>query len=90
MVGPWTEWDHVVKIDPDKELPDGETFADVCATGTDAIAIGGTTGVTEGKMEAVIDATAQYDVPVYQEPSSSSVVIHSRHLDGYLVPTVFN
>ena len=28
----WDEWDHVVKIDPDKTLVDGETFEDVAAT----------------------------------------------------------
>ena len=50
MAGPWSEWDHVVKIDPDKTLVEGETFADVCRTGTDAIEIGGTTGMTEAKV----------------------------------------
>ena len=49
MTTPWADWDHVLKIDPDKELAGDETFADVCATGTDAIEIGGTTGMTAGK-----------------------------------------
>ena len=90
MSGPWTEWDHVLKIDPDKTLVDGETFEDVCRTGTDAIAVGGTTGMTEEKMERVIDATGKYDVPVYIEPSHSEAVVHSDALAGYLVPIVFN
>ncbi|WP_246987033.1 phosphoglycerol geranylgeranyltransferase [Halorientalis marina] len=90
MSGPWTEWDHVLKIDPDKTLVDGETFEDVCETGTDAIAVGGTTGMTEEKMERVIDATGKYDVPVYIEPSHSEAVVHSDALAGYLVPIVFN
>ncbi|WP_144902111.1 phosphoglycerol geranylgeranyltransferase [Halobellus captivus] len=90
MTGPWTEWDHVLKVDPDKDLADGETFADVCRTGTDAIEIGGTLDITTEKMERVVEACSRYDVPLYQEPSNPGVVIESDHLDGYLIPTVFN
>lgn len=87
---PWSGWDHVLKVDPDKDLPDGVTYGDVCRTGTDAIEIGGTTGVTEGKMEAVIRACGEHHVPLYQEPSNPAVVVHRDELDGYLVPTVLN
>ncbi|MFC7221835.1 phosphoglycerol geranylgeranyltransferase [Halalkalicoccus sp. GCM10025322] len=90
MSAPWADWDHIVKIDPDKELADGETFEDVCRTGTDAIEIGGTTGMTQEKMQAVIDACSKYDVPLYQEPSNPSVVVDHDALEGYLIPTVFN
>ncbi|MGM0604637.1 MAG: phosphoglycerol geranylgeranyltransferase [Halobacteriota archaeon] len=90
MTSPWDDWDHVLKIDPDKDLLPGETFEDVCETGTDAIEIGGTLGMTEAKMQRVIEACAAYDVPLYQEPSNPSVVIDSPALDGYLIPTVFN
>ena len=90
MSGPWTQWDHVLKVDPDKELADGDTFADVCTSGTDAIEIGGTTGMTEEKMETVVSACREYDVPLYQEPSNPGVVIEDPGLDGYLIPTVFN
>jgi len=90
MHAPWDEWDHVLKVDPDKDLPDGVTFEDVCATGTDAIEIGGTTGVTDEKMAAVIDACGAYEVPLYQEPSNPGVVVHRPEVDGYLIPTVFN
>ena len=90
MGAPWAEWDHIVKIDPDKSLVAGETYEDVCRTGTDAIEIGGTTGMTEEKMETVIDACAKEDVPLYIEPGVSGIVVHSDALDGYLVPVVFN
>ena len=90
MSAPWADWNHVLKLDPDKELVEGETFEDVCATGTDAIEIGGTLGMTKENMRSVIQACADYDVPLYQEPSNPSVVVDSEHLDGYLVPTVFN
>jgi phosphoglycerol geranylgeranyltransferase len=87
---PWADWDHVLKLDPDKELPAGETFADVCATGTDAILVGGTTGMTEDNVAAMVEACADHDVPLFQEPSTPDVVIDDPGLDGYLVPTVLN
>lgn len=90
MTTPWTDWDHITKIDPDKDLVDGETFEDVCATGTDALEIGGTLDMTEEKMERVVSACAKHDVPIYQEPSNPGVVIDDDALDGYLIPTVFN
>ncbi len=90
MSAPWATWDHIVKIDPDKTLAEGETFEDVCATGTDALEIGGTTGMTEEKMARVVEATTAYDVPVYIEPSNVGSVVHREGLDGYFVPIVFN
>jgi phosphoglycerol geranylgeranyltransferase len=87
---PWSEWDHVTKVDPDKDLPDGETFEDVCRTGTDALEIGGTLDVTTEKMQAVIDACSKHDVPLYQEPSNPAVVVHDESLAGYFIPVVMN
>jgi len=90
MTAPWDDWDHIVKIDPDKDLAPGETFEDVCETGTDALEIGGTLDVTSEKMERVIDACGKYDVPLYQEPSNPAVVVHDEAVDGFLVPVVLN
>ena len=90
MSTPWEDWDHIIKLDPDKSLVEGETFEDVCGTGTDALEIGGTLDMTREKMERVIDACAKYDVPIYQEPSNPAVVVDDDALDGYLVPTVLN
>jgi len=90
MTTRWAEWDHIVKIDPDKTLVEGETFEDVCETGTDAIEIGGTTGMTTDKMQRVIDACATHDVPLYLEPSAPEVAVNDEALDGYLIPTVLN
>lgn len=86
----WDDWNHILKIDPDKSLVEGETFEDVCQTGTDALEIGGTLDMTQEKMQRVIDACAKYDVPLYQEPSNPAVVVDHEALDGYLVPVVLN
>jgi phosphoglycerol geranylgeranyltransferase len=90
MKAPWDDWDHIVKVDPDKPLVEGETFADVCETGTDALEIGGTLDVTTEKMQRVIEACADYDVPLYQEPNNPAVVVHDDSVDGFLVPVVLN
>jgi len=90
MSEPWDDWDHIVKVDPDKDLADDETFEDVLETGTDAIEIGGTLDVTADKTQQVIDACKKYDVPLFQEPNDPTVVVDDDDLDGYLVPTVFN
>ena len=94
MTAPWADWDHIVKLDPDKELYGDETFADVCATGTDAIEIGGTTGMTESKMERFVkpcvEACADHGVDCYVEPSHAGAVVHADGLDGYFVPIVLN
>ncbi|WP_435147931.1 phosphoglycerol geranylgeranyltransferase [Halobaculum sp. P14] len=90
MSTPWDDWDHVLKVDPDKELYGDDTFADVCETGTDAIEIGGTLDITEEKMNRVVAACAEHDVPLFQEPSNPGVVTGADALDGYLIPTVFN
>ncbi|WP_331236179.1 phosphoglycerol geranylgeranyltransferase [Natronorarus salvus] len=90
MSAPWDDWDHIVKVDPDKELAPEDSFEDVCRTGTDAIEIGGTLDVTAEATRRVIDACREYDVPLYQEPSNPAVVVDDEALDGYLVPTVFN
>ncbi|NGM67483.1 putative phosphoglycerol geranylgeranyltransferase [Natronolimnobius sp. AArcel1] len=90
MTAPWSDWDHILKIDPDKDLPDGITYGDLCATGTDAIEIGGTMGITEENTADVLSACAEHDVALYQEPSSPDVVIDDDALDGYLIPTVLN
>jgi phosphoglycerol geranylgeranyltransferase len=90
MSAPWSEWDHIVKVDPDKTLVEGETFEDICATGTDALEIGGTTGMTEAKMARVVEAAATHEIPVYIEPSNIASVVHREGLDGYFVPVVLN
>lgn len=90
MTAAWADWDHVLKVDPDKGLQEGETFEDVCRTGTDAIEVGGTLDVTRDKMGRVIDACKRYDVPLYQEPSNPAVVVDHEALAGYFVPVVMN
>ncbi len=41
MLVPWMDWTHMTKIDPDKSLLDGTTYAALADTGTAAHNLGG-------------------------------------------------
>lgn len=90
MAGPWSEWSHVLKVDPDKPLPNGVEYEDIHDTGTDAVLVGGTTGVTPEKVARVVEGCAGLELPIYQEPSNPASVVSDPGLDGYLVPVVLN
>lgn len=81
------KWRHVFKLDPNKQVSD-EQLEQICESGTDAIIIGGTDGVT---LENVLDLMARvrrYTVPCILEISSIETV--TPGFDLYFVPTVLN
>ncbi|WP_428910671.1 heptaprenylglyceryl phosphate synthase [Niallia sp. Krafla_26] len=81
------DWRHVFKLDPNKPITD-EELEKVCESGTDAILIGGSDGVT---LENVLDLMARvrrYTVPCILEISSIETV--TPGFDLYFVPTVLN
>lgn len=81
------EWRHVFKLDPNKEITD-ESLEQICESGTDAVIVGGTDGVT---IEAVLDLMARirrYTVPCIYEISSMDTI--SPGFDLYFIPTVLN
>lgn len=83
----YTEWKHVFKLDPNKEIND-ENLERICESGTDAIIIGGTDGVT---LEGVLDLMARvrrYSIPCVMEVSSIESV--TPGFDLYFIPTVLN
>jgi putative glycerol-1-phosphate prenyltransferase len=81
------EWRHVFKLDPNKEIPD-ERLEKICESGTDAVIVGGTDGVT---LENILDLMARirrYTVPCVLEVSSIETV--TPGFDLYFIPTVLN
>jgi putative glycerol-1-phosphate prenyltransferase len=81
------EWRHVFKLDPNKEITD-EQLEKICESGTDAVIVGGTDGVT---LENVLDLMARirrYTVPCVLEVSSIDTV--TPGFDLYFVPTILN
>lgn len=81
------EWRHVFKLDPNKEITD-EQLERICESGTDAVIVGGTDGVT---LENVLDLMARvrrYTVPCVLEVSIIETV--TPGFDLYFIPTILN
>ncbi|MFK2826054.1 heptaprenylglyceryl phosphate synthase [Bacillus sp. B190/17] len=81
------EWRHVFKLDPNKEIDD-LTLEKVCESGTDAVIIGGSDGVT---LENVLDLMARirrYTVPCVLEVSTIESI--TPGFDLYFIPMVLN
>lgn len=81
------EWRHVFKLDPNKEISD-QDLERICESGTDAVIVGGTDGVS---LENVLDLMARirrFTVPCVLEVSSMNTV--TPGFDLYFIPTVLN
>ncbi|WHY78067.1 heptaprenylglyceryl phosphate synthase [Neobacillus sp. WH10] len=81
------KWRHVFKLDPNKVISDNQ-LEKICESGTDAVIVGGTDGVT---LENVLDLMARirrYTVPCVLEVSSIETV--SPGFDLYFIPTILN
>jgi phosphoglycerol geranylgeranyltransferase len=90
MAAAWAQWNHLTKVDPDKPLHNGDTYAGITDTGTDAIIIGGTTNVTEGRVQPILDALASIEIPIFVEPTYCPSSSQIEALSGYLLPIVLN
>jgi len=85
--GPWLKWKHITKLDPDRKNPP-ELIERVLESGTDALMISGTQGITPKKVTTLLDAIRGHDVPVVLEPVRSEGVTFS--VDYVFVPAVMN
>ena len=81
------DWSHITKLDPDKELSD-EVANGIAESGTDAVVVGGTQGVTREKARSFLSVLDDTGVPVVVEPSNPANVVSDGH--GLLIPTVLN
>jgi len=83
----FTNWRHVFKLDPAKELSDEELEL-VCESGTDGILIGGTDDITLDNVLSLLVRVRRFAVPVMLEISAIDSV--SLGFDYYFIPTVLN
>ncbi|MCC3358832.1 heptaprenylglyceryl phosphate synthase [Bacillus sp. REN16] len=81
------EWRHVFKLDPNKEISNEHLDA-ICESGTDAIIVGGTDGVTLDNVLHLMSLIRRYTVPVVLEISNVESV--TPGFDLYFIPTVLN
>lgn len=87
MMWDYREWKHVFKMDPNKPISE-EQLERICESGTDAIIVGGTDGVTLDNTLDILVRVRRYTVPVALEVSSVEMV--TPGFDVYLIPTVLN
>ncbi|MDQ0340111.1 putative glycerol-1-phosphate prenyltransferase [Caldalkalibacillus uzonensis] len=80
-------WRHVFKLDPDKPISD-EELEEVCESGTDAIIVGGTYGVTDEKVIELLGRIRRYALPCVLEVSRKEAIVPG--FDHYFVPLVLN
>lgn len=80
-------WRHVFKLDPEKEISD-DILDKVCMSGTDAIMVGGSTGVTYENTVDLMSRVRRYELPCVQEVSDLEAVVPG--FDLYMVPMVLN
>ncbi|UVI29854.1 heptaprenylglyceryl phosphate synthase [Paenibacillus spongiae] len=80
-------WRHVFKLDPDREISD-EVLEAVCMSGTDAIIVGGTTGVTYDNTVDLMSRIRRYEVPCALEVSNEESAVPG--FDYYFIPMVLN
>jgi putative glycerol-1-phosphate prenyltransferase len=81
------EWRHVFKLDPNKEISD-DRLEKICESGTDAVIVGGTDGVTLDKVLDLMARVRRYTVPCVLEVSSIDIV--TPGFDLYFIPTILN
>ena len=83
----WKGWRHITKLDPDK--PNPETLVkEVVTSGTDAIMISGTQGITKEKVDHLIRSLKGCHLPLILEPSHKDVV--TFEVDYVFIPLVLN
>lgn len=87
MLMRFDNWRHVFKLDPDRELSDN-ALERICLSGTDAIMVGGSTGVTFDNTVDLLARIRRYEVPCVLEVSSREAVVPG--FDSFFIPIVLN
>lgn len=84
MIMPWR---HVFKLDPDKEITDQALDA-VCMSGTDAMMVGGSSGVTYDNTVELLSRIRRYELPCVLEVSDLEAIVPG--FDLYMIPMILN
>lgn len=84
----WHHWRHITKLDPDRPFTPA-LLETVLASGTDAVVVGGTTGITAPAVSALLSALRGAPVPVALEVSTLGAAMAGT-ASLYLIPLVLN
>lgn len=80
-------WKHVFKLDPDRDLDD-IALERICLSGTDAVMVGGSSGVTFDNTVDLLSRVRRFEVPCVQEISEREAIVPG--FDLYFIPVVLN
>lgn len=80
-------WRHVFKLDPDRPIDD-QTLEAVCSSGTDAIMVGGSSGVTYDNTDSLLARIRKFQIPCVLEVSALEAIVPG--FDLFLIPMVLN
>ncbi|PKR76981.1 heptaprenylglyceryl phosphate synthase [Halalkalibacillus sediminis] len=80
-------WRHIFKLDPNKKITD-ENLEQICESGTDAVIVGGTDGVTLDDVLDLLARIRRYTVPCIMEVSNLESI--TPGFDFYFIPMVLN
>jgi putative glycerol-1-phosphate prenyltransferase len=83
----WHRWRHVTKLDPERHLPQ-QALDLVLSSGTDAVILGGSTGVTQEAVSSLLSRLQDAPIPVALEVSSLEAAMPGPAL--FLIPLVLN
>ena len=83
----YLNWRHAFKLDPDKKLTEDALDA-ICTSGTDAIIVGGSSGVTYENTALLLSRIRRYPLPCAFEASSAEAAVPG--FDFYFIPLVLN
>jgi putative glycerol-1-phosphate prenyltransferase len=81
------QWKHIFKLDPDKPLSD-EALTALCVSGTDAVVVGGSSGVTFDNTVELLSRIRRFETPCALEVSTLDAVVPG--FDFYFVPIALN
>jgi putative glycerol-1-phosphate prenyltransferase len=80
-------WKHVFKLDPDRDITD-EALERVCLSGTHAIIVGGSTGITFENTVDLLARVRRFELPCVLEISDLDAIVPG--FDLYFIPIVLN
>ncbi|MGD9679154.1 MAG: heptaprenylglyceryl phosphate synthase [Vulcanibacillus sp.] len=80
-------YNHIFKLDPNREISD-EQIKLICQSGTDAIIVGGTLGITYNNTIRLLREIRKSSVAVIQEITNINSIVPG--FDYYFIPLVIN
>lgn len=81
------KWRHAFKLDPNKPIS-AEDLEKICESGTDAVIVGGSDGVTLDNVLDLMARVRRFTVPCALEVSNFESI--TPGFDLYLIPSVMN